>query len=549
VGINDVMHRMLARDGARENPVHQAWDGGDVAPTHVDTADLIGPTLGDMGRGIDLGQFWGPNRADAKTDGKPDNKTRQLDAIQKLPPNQQSEAIEKLSDAQFRELLATPDAEMLGPLVTAMKATKDPARKLELWGAYHKAHATADARRLASGTDAESKRRNDARSNAAKTTGKEVDASIKFLKDARTAGTPISLAAVDDLIADKDAEHALEMKYNVNFTNAGGRRANGSEVRWKKDELTAIDRGLSRVPEAHLAGNKNLTEIHREEKTYWDAAKTQVVGGKAEGTKLFIPDEVAHGTSRIDEKRQGGDVAKHGEKLTWAEWVTIHELSHNVVGIHGKEYEEYKKINGWQSYAQNTTKLSNAEKRTLDAKRANGWNNRATVDKDGTTYQVDPGSGGYVSRHQGSIPDKGKAVRGDAGFDDPWGYGRIGVHEQFAEHYTRAMHVPEKVYQDLVENPGNDAKAARKALADAKTDADKQAAKQQLKIAEQTAKVRQDSFNLMRDKVFGTGQAQKAAEARLAKRGVDQKKIDAFKQAAVRVSTPDQIAVLEKGIK
>jgi hypothetical protein len=149
---------------------------------------------------------------------------------------------------------------------------------------------------------------------------------------------------------------------------------------------------------------------------------------------------------------------------------------------------------------------------------------------------------------EGSLPGKGEAVPGDGpkGNKDPWAYAQTRGYEQFAEHYDRAMHVPEKVYKDLVENPHDDTEKARRNVTAATTDADRKLAQAKLAAAERVESVRKQSYDLMRNDIFGTNKEQTAAEQRLASRGVTPVKLAVFRERAAAASTPDQIHVIEK---
>jgi hypothetical protein len=233
-----------------------------------------------------------------------------------------------------------------------VKNTTDPQRKLELWSAYHKAHVLADVARDGAGSDPESQRRHAARLNAAQSTAGEVDEEKQFLyRHALQTGKQFSASDVDALISRKDVEHAMEMKYNVNFTNDGGMRADGSHVHWEEKELKAFDNTLRRMPDAHLAGNAGLTEIRRKEKVFWkDDPTTKPIGGIASGTQLLIPDMSAD-TNPSGEHRQLADPGI-GSDISRMEWIMTHELGHNVSNKYAAAEAKYEAINGWSKYDQ-----------------------------------------------------------------------------------------------------------------------------------------------------------------------------------------------------
>lgn len=484
-------------------------------------------------KALDGDNFFGPTGDEA---------TAGMRVLTGLPPHLQGDAIAKLSAEQFQNLLNEVPEGKREELAALVNNTGDPERKLQLWGTYHKAHVTADVAREKPGTDAESRRRHAARDTAAKGTLGEVDEEMAFMhQQVAKTGKALSITDVNDLIARKDTEHTMEMKYNVPFTTDGGARADGTHIHWDNDDLKALDKTFGRMPDAHLAGNAGLTDIHRQEKVFWDDAKTVEIGGVARGTSVLIPDQSTDHLP-MGEKRQISD----GSDISWLEWMMTHELGHNVSGKYGGAYAKYQQINGWQSHGADTDKLTDAQKAELDAKRGNGYQNRASVTNGDTTYQIDQDSGGYISRAQGSVPESGVAMPGPRSRDvDPWAYARTGGNEQFAEHYDRAMHVPDKVYADLVVNPHDATLRAQAELSAATTDAARVAAQEKVTRAQQAESVRKQSYDVMRNEIFGTKDAEAAAAARLTARGVDPTKMAEFTKLAAGASTPEQIAVLE----
>lgn len=461
-----------------------------------------------------------------------------LRALTALPLAARGPAVDKLTHAQFQVLLKQIPEGNREELASLVPHTHNPKRKLELWGVFHKTHAMNDAKNDGAAADPESQRRHAARMNAATTTQAEVDDEVSFLEHRKK---PLTEAAVDSLIARKDKEHAMEMKYNVNFTNDTKLRKDGTHVHWRQDQLEALDNVMGRMPEDHMAGNANLTEMHRQEIVYWGDPKDNVqVGGLATGTQVLIPDNATN-TWPDAETRELAPATMTPE-VSWMEWLTTHELGHNVSNKKGDVYEKYREANGWESYAKDTDELTADEKKTLEAKRKNKDEDRARVEKDGKTYLIDQDGDGYISYTQGAVPDERDSQEGKIGKKDPWSYARTRDFEQFAEHYTRAMHVPERVYKDLIETPHKATEVARAELAAATTagdKADKQAKVSRLEKAEQA---RKQSFFIMRDEVFGTAKAQQDAEARLKARGIDTTE---FNKQAAHASTPDQIATIE----
>lgn len=494
--------------------------------------------VASAGKSLDGADAMGPTGVEA---------TAGMHALLKLPAHLQGQAIARLTDEQFEHLLGELPEGNREELEHLVKNTTHPMRKMQLWSVYHKAHVMADANRDPAGTNRESKRRHAAKVKAAKATAAEVDEETMFLaQQAGVSGKSFTVEDVDKLIARKDTEHAMEMKYNVNITNEGGARADGTHIHWSKEELQAFEQTLQRVPESHLAGNAGLKEIRRQDRVFWDAAQTVDVGGMATGNQILVGDSAAS-TTATGEKREIAP-PEVGEDISWMEWLLTHELGHNVGDKFDAAYRKYQKANGWKSHPKSTGKLTDAEKAVLDAKRGNRFDNRATINKGGRMYEIDQDGPGYISCIQGAVPTGDESAAGVIGGGDPWAYARTRGHEQFADHYTRAMHVPEKVYEDLIETPHLAVEHAQTALDSATTEDEKKQAKRQLEIAKRAEKARKKSFELMRNDVFGTASAQREAEARLVARNVDPEELIKFKEAAAKASTPDQIAVLEKRV-
>src|SRR5262249_58846665 len=87
---------------------------------------------------------------------------------------------------------------------------------------------------------------------------------------------------------------------------------------------------------------------------------------------------------------------------------------------------------------------------------------RNQVHKNGKIYMVDPYGNGYLAVDETAIPELGESEVGAAGTNaDTWKYARSNYKDQFAEQYAKAVHVPEKLYKDLVESPAHAADLAK----------------------------------------------------------------------------------------
>ena len=177
---------------------------------------------------------------------------------------------------------------------------------------------------------------------------------------------------------------------------------------------------------------------------------------------------------------------------------------------------------------------------------------------------IDPYGKGYLAVDETAIPELGESEDGAGGTDhDTWKYARSNDKDQFAEHYAKAVHVPEKLYKDLVESP-----ALAVDLAKVNLDVDKMTQKnldptrntphdyevaaqavakreKDLATAQKKQEQRKRQFDIMRNEVFGADREVAAAEARLRARGASADQIAAFHAEAAKVSTPEQVKLLE----
>lgn len=537
------------------------------------STNLLGPSLGTPHRGLAFSDLALQNVASTPADKQTDKRTdkqrlddavtdasidlsgfvpegkRGMERLTALPPHLQSEAVSRLSREEFVALLeSTPEADREG-LKALVDNVKNPQRKLELWGAYHKAHAKLDAqRRMGDATDPEQLRRHVARMNAADSTGGEVDDEVMSLVNGAVAGTPITLAAVEALMKRKEKEHALEMKYNVNFTNQKDGRVHsnkGSHIHWSSDELDAIDDGLSQVPEAHTRGNTSLREIRRSE-TDLDSK------GKPRGT---LADTSQDGLIRVFD---------NGTKLTGKSPLDtniVHELGHTIERHEPAGYAAYLKAAGW--HQSDGSELTPEEKAKLDKASKDGLAVDApTLVKNGKRYQRSRYGDGYMVVDDDAIPQasESKPRRGDT---DPWSYARTNPKDDFAEHYSMAALEGSDVYTDLVTAPRKVITekeqeierlvALEKSYKDiGASENDKAVLHNEIRVArldlvriKATADKRKAQFDVMRDKVFHTNDAQAAAEKRLAAKGLTPAQMQDFKDKAATASTPAQLKRIE----
>lgn len=138
--------------------------------------------------------------------------------------------------------------------------------------------------------------------------------------------------------------------------------------------------------------------------------------------------------------------------------------------------------------------------------------------------------------------------------------------EHFAEVYAKAVHVPDKLYDELVVRPTEAATEARADYEKAKrlldgAHRDKRSSHRDLELSNLKAIVgaleskmvrlaaardqRAAEFGIMRNNVFGTDKAVKLSIERLGLKRVSADRIQEFKERAVAASTPEQVAYLE----
>ncbi len=505
------------------------------------------------------------------TDGEA---TRAMNILTSLPPDVQGDAIAGLGDEQFANLLDEVPSARREEFESLVHATKDPKRKLALFGEYHKSMAVNDAERKKGDTgedewfwnrtdaQSEAKRRHEARVNAADDTEDEVDEELEFLREKEASGTPITMQDVDDLMERKKTEHDMEMKYNVNITNEEGARKDGSKIVWSKKELDALEASFGQIPESHMAGNKLLKEVRREDVHDGGAGDTHSGGV----VKVFDIGASVDGTSsgfRHDgEARELASphiCRRCGIKITTLDMVVTHEIGHDMHDQNDELFEKYQKIAGWEEQSEGDLEdagLSEAEIKQLEDNREKNYSSRPNIRKNGKIYMVDPYGGGYLVVDDTAIPESTETANGQ----DSWGYARSNYKDHFAEHYAKAVHTPEQLHKDLVSSPHAATVAAEQKLAAAQqgvTDAGSDpglAAAAQAKLDEAQRQLdhsrkaedqRKDQFDLMRNDVFDTDTAQSDAKARLVAKGVSEEKIREFEANAAKASTPEQIKTLE----
>src|SRR5262249_49510128 len=196
----------------------------------------------------------------------------------------------------------------------------------------------------------------------------------------------------------------------------------------------------------------------------------------------------------------------------------------------------YQKAAGWEKDGKGDLEaagLTASDLRKLETTRGQGYDTRNQIRKNGKIYMIDPYGDGYLSVDETAIPELGESEDGAAGTDhDTWEYARSNYKDQFAEHYAKAVHVPEKLYQDLVEQPAHAVDLAKVNL-----DVDKMTQKnldptrntphdyevaaqavarseKALAVAQKKREQRKAQFDIMRNEVVGADKEVAGAEAR-----------------------------------
>lgn len=513
-----------------------------------------------------------------------------LNLLTSLTPEAQGKAIDTLPQDKFDALIANTPAARQDEFKSLIKHTTDPQRKLLLWEKFHYREVVRDwhakkgdigpeddpaktaEQNAAARTPAqqEAYRLHKIRENFSATTLDEITEEANFLKNEPS----FDASDVDALMERKDMEHQMELKYNLNITNKAGKRADGSKIIWDKAQLAGLESSFAQLPEEHAAGNKLLKELHRSDVYEWNGKKETDTGGTHSGGVIAVYDSGMD--LEGDGYRHGGDkrelaspyiCGKCGTKITVLDMVVTHEIGHDIHDQNTPIFDKFKQINGWDGKTKAQLEaegLSKKEIKELEKTREDNYSGRHQVHKNGKIYMVDPYGSGFLVVDETAIPDKGEAKTGANGTDDDtWGYARSNYKDHFAEMYAKAVHAPLMLHSDLVEGPQQrlDAATTKQDRAKRRLDMMKaggadqaeideaqkrfDAADAELKNASAEAQKRGDTFNLMRNEVFHTNDAQSEAETRLRAAGKSDDEINAFKAEAAKASTPEQIKTIE----
>lgn len=512
--------------------------------------------------------------------------------------------LDELDDRAFENLLdRVPDHER-ERFTKLVAVSHKPERKLRLWAGAHKARAENDIARYKgdAGRDAPlykttdddgaevweadedekeqieagytraqklNRRRHERRVSAVDTTKREVDVEVARLSKKADKGS-LTLADVDELTERKDLEYQIELENNLDLT-ASGVNDNGTDVVWSKSELESVRMTLARLPHVRNPDAFETLERRPYSKNWMDGVGGETFGGD----KISI---FNWGTTTEPAFRHGGDKREmvsddfkqaHGDTIGSQEFVVTHEVGHDVAHQGRKALEAMTKAAGWRKVKVDDLRkdgLSEEDIARLDARRANP-NEGGGLDIGGEldTYAAIPDSDDYWALPRTAVPAQSEGTPGRHG-EDTWLYARVNPAEQFAEIYAKAVHVPEKLHDELVDRPAAAARNAQQQVVDVRTKleelraktngqtADPQlavltrrlAAVQEEAALKETAKrQRAEEFRIMREDVFHTDKAVVIALEHLEAKRVSAAKLAEFEKRAAVASTPEQIAYLE----
>jgi hypothetical protein len=532
-----------------------------------------------------------------------DQAAKAMEILVDVPPDHRGKVIDDLDDKAFENLLERVPDDQRERFAALVESSRKPERKLRLWAEFHKSRADNDLRSRkgdvgkdvpthpgkdedgnaveeedederetieASWTKEQKLNRiRDSRRRAAVDSTKgEVDLETeRLMKKAKTGS--LTLADVDAMRERKDLEYQIELENNVNLTADTGPGRTGDGVNWSKSELELLRTTLARLPQAH--DPNGFSEIHRAPTMNFMEAK----GGVHSGHEIDITD---WGTSSGAGFSHGGDERElvsdefrreHGDRINILEYVLTHEIGHDVADRSPAAFKKFQKAAGWETVKADALRkdhISDKDVKTLEGRRDNPNAATSDIGSDIRTYSPIQGSKDeYWANDRTAIPNAQESAPNSTG-GDSWQYSRVDPAEHFAETYAKAVHVPEKLHDELVDRPVAAARDARarldqlngeitelKAQPSAPNAAERLAAMTtRLSALESDAatkaraeKQRGDEFLIMRNDVFGTDKAVVVATQRLQAKKVSPDKIAEFQRRAEHASTPEQVGVLE----
>jgi len=431
---------------------------------------------------------------------------------------QRKEAIDDMSPTEFDALienLPPEEHERLGPLVNA---TTDPTRKLEMWSRAEKAELGRDGRNL-DNVDVDDETDAKLLERAVKATegGKaeiddEVTNAMRQLEDP-TLSDQAKKALVDDLIARKEKERAIEKQFNVDLTNdKGGESADGlptPRVTWTQPQLEQMEVVLDRLPDEAIQENPDLVEIRRAQEDYdMDDDGNWVLDPNTNGShsngRITIYDDAMTSTNR--HSGDSSDIAGiHG--LARFQHTLAHEVGHIMDKKDRDAADAVRAQADWKpAGADAVARLAQTE--------ASG------VATDGRVYVEN--ADGSVSSFDPALVPEGGAHTDEDNTKDTWSYARSKPSDYFAEMYAKSVTTPELLHKDLVSGPEAHVKELQ----------DNGAPQADIDEAKRVAKAKADQHAAMRKNVFhvddnAVAAREAAIDARADELGLD---LDAKKQ-------------------
>lgn len=442
--------------------------------------------------------------------------TAALDELLALPIDARGAAIDALGDDEFHALLEELPEERRRELGALVAASEDTQRKLALWQVAHVAEARAlleGAEEDPSFFDRSeaadlARHRDDVRADTLSATEDEVADELRHIEARLARGETVPPEEVDALAARKALELELETTYGVNLTNQGGAsgllallrpealREAGRRV-WSFDELIEVGAALARLPTAQVRDNAALHEIRRMEGTTHGLQVSHGSFGATRDGRIEIYDEAAvmHPPSgapgqegscpkvnplrtvRTSELAQhmAGQSGPNGE-LSQMQDAISHEIGHTVHVDRPEIFEAVKAASGWRhldrealaDFVERTTgaRPSEEEIDRLDSTLNAPDRDRQPQRSGDWSFGLDPyARDGYLVHRADAIPEddhtRAALLAGATDEDgnpcpvgpEDWNYARTSPEEQFAELYTKVVHQPEALYDDLVRAP------------------------------------------------------------------------------------------------
>lgn len=417
--------------------------------------------------------------------------------------------------------------------------------------------------------------RHNQRAKSVVKTHEEVDQEMEDLL-AKAEAKPLTLAQVDEMRERKDLEYEIERDNNLNLTSERSVGLSGDIVTWEKYELELVRTTLARLPDAHARNRKALHTLHRKPSPHLMAQ----TGGAYQNGQIDITDwGASRGGAGVghagDSREMVSDQFRreHGDKINPLEHVLTHEVGHSVADKDKKAFEKFKKAAGWQEVDVDALRKDNVDEAKiaeLESVRADPNKAQLNIGSENRAYSPIPGQQTFWGLDRTAIPAAPAPVptQPDVAPRDKWGYSRVNPQEHFAEVYAKAVHVPKQLHDELVVQPAELVKQAKDAVevqerAIARLErTPKPSADEVLEMRVELTRLERDAatkvraetqraeqFRVMRNDVFHTNDATKAAARRLTAKGNNPAAVQAFEQRAAAASTPEQVELLERELQ